>query len=157
MSVTVRLALPDDAAAIVEGVGRLLGELRGTGPVDLGYGALNAARELMGQEVSAAVLVAERDGEDSLVGIIAATLHPVMHAEGRVAVIDDLWVAPHARSAGAGAALVAALFDVVRARGCSTVEVGLPRPSFDGLGRTAAFYRRLGFGEVGPRMRRSLA
>jgi ribosomal protein S18 acetylase RimI-like enzyme len=56
-----------------------------------------------------------------------------------------MWVAPHARGAGAADALVTALLDHAGASGLRRVTLDVA----DGNHRAAAFYRRLGFTTTG--------
>jgi ribosomal protein S18 acetylase RimI-like enzyme len=102
------------------------------------------------------VLIAEAE-DATLIGVLAVSLQTAIHAAGRYALIQDLWVDPAWRSRAIGAALLDELFASLAASGIERVEVGLPKESFAALQATAAFYRRNGFQALGPRMRRALA
>ena len=70
---------------------------------------------------------------------------------GHFGEITELYVKPECRSAGVGAGLIEAAIAAARARSWSRLEVGTPElPTWD---RTAAFYKRNGFIEVGARMK----
>ena len=149
---TVRAATAADTAAVVAAVEALLEELGGRGP----------EREALEAEVAALVdeggvgelLVAE--GDDEIVGVLAASWQRALHVPGRYATIQDLWVHPDWRSRGIGAELVAELAARARAGGVARIEVGLPREDFAAIEQTEAFYRGAGFEHLGPRMRRLL-
>lgn len=79
-----------------------------------------------------ALFVAEEDGE--LVGFVSSW------PDGRVARIDDLYVAAGARRSGAGKALVEAVIENLRARGATHLLLNANLGSL-------AFYERLGFRE----------
>jgi GNAT superfamily N-acetyltransferase len=146
----VRAAEAGDAAAVAAAVSELSAEL-GARPAPAR--AIEATvRELLGSPSAGAVLVA--DSAELLVGVLAANWQLAIHLAGRYALIQDLWVDPRWRGRKIGGALLAALLELARARGCERVEVGLPRASFSGLAATEAFYRSHGFFAVGPRMRR---
>ncbi|HEX2051948.1 MAG TPA: GNAT family N-acetyltransferase [Actinomycetota bacterium] len=151
----MRRATAADGDAVVGAVGRLLAELRAR-PGERAPAGARAAFDRLATDPDAGAVVIAVDG-DALTGVIAASYGWAVHAGGRVAVIQELWVAPDARGAGTGAALVEAVVAAARERGVTTVEVGLPRPSFAGSERTRAFYERCGFETVGPRMRRKVA
>ncbi len=149
---SVRSASGADVAAVAAAVTDLLVEL-GAAPPD--RSAMQAtARDLLEDRDAGAVLVAEAAG--TLVGVLAASWQTAIHAAGRYALIQDLWVHPAWRSNAIGAALLAALFERARDAGITRVEVGLPREGFASLQATESFYRRNGFASLGPRMRRVL-
>ncbi|HXA54176.1 MAG TPA: GNAT family N-acetyltransferase [Solirubrobacteraceae bacterium] len=166
----MRAATAPDIAAVIAAVGELLRELGGTPPP--GPAMVDAARALLRDPDAGAVLVAEPVGEgrgragaarttataeeQPLVGVLAASWQSAIHAPGRYALIQDLWVAPGWRGSGVGAGLLAALFELARERGAARVEVGLPRESFPRIAATEAFYIANGFTALGARMRRSL-
>jgi len=148
----VRVATRKDVSAIVAAVGELLAELGGQAPAPDAMEA--AARDLIDNCDTGALLVAGAD--DELVGVLAASWQTAIHAPGRYALIQDLWVKESWRSRAVGAALLAALFELAGEWGVSRVEVGLPRESFANIRATEAFYERNGFSPLGPRMRRVL-
>jgi GNAT superfamily N-acetyltransferase len=150
----VRPAHAREAPAVVAAVVELLRELGATPPAAPAMQA--AALKLIEDPCAGAVLVAVSDREE-IVGVLGASFQSAMHAPGRYALIQDLWVRRSWRGAGAGAGMLAALFELARAQGAAGVEVGLPRERFAGLAATEAFYRASGFDVLGARMRRSLA
>ncbi len=117
------------------------------------------------------VFVAWRDSQE--IGVITYTRRPSLRLGGIYYLIEDLWVSPQARRAGAGSGLIAAVADRARRNGISILEVGLPmEPEFDdnslrrGSGNvqpnlpslpTETFYRRAGFTPLGPRFRCAVA
>jgi ribosomal protein S18 acetylase RimI-like enzyme len=150
----VRPGRPEDAIEVAAAVAQLLVELGGTPPQQKTMEA--TARELLQQPEIGLVLIAEAE-DATLVGVLAVSLQTAIHAAGRYALIQDLWVDPAWRSRAIGAALLDELFASLVTSGVERVEVGLPKEGFAALEATAAFYRRNGFQALGPRMRRALA
>ncbi|HUB75351.1 MAG TPA: GNAT family N-acetyltransferase [Solirubrobacteraceae bacterium] len=149
----VRPARPEDASVVAEAVRELLLELGGAPPAQQAMSG--AAGELISDPGLGAVLVADAGGE--LVGVLAASWQVAVHAPGRYALIQDLWVDPAWRNHAIGRELLDALFALARERGCRRVEVGLPRESFARFAATEGFYLANGFEPNGPRMRRAIA
>jgi len=149
----IRPAGPDDARAVAEAVRELLLELGGTPPAQEAMSEV--ASELIADPRLGVVLVADAGGE--LVGVLAASWQVAVHAPGRYALIQDLWVDPGWRSHAIGRELLATLFALAREQGCRRAEVGLPRESFARFGATEDFYLANGFEPNGPRMRRALS
>lgn len=145
----VRTARGDDVAAIVAAVEELLLELGGK---PAGTPALEeATRALLADREAGALLVAQ--ARDAIVGVLGASWQTAIHAAGRYALIQELWVHPAWRSQAIGSDLLVALFALARERRIARVEVGLPQESFAGIVATEVFYRRNGFTPLGPRMR----
>jgi GNAT superfamily N-acetyltransferase len=145
----------EDAAAVAHAVAELLVELGGTPPSAAAME--EAARGVIADDDAGAVLVARAPEGDELVGVLAASWPLAIHAGGSYGLIQDLWVDPAWRSAGAGAELIEAFCALAERRGASRVEVGIPRDSFPALAATRRFYERCGFDVVGARMRRRTA
>jgi len=148
----LRAARHEDADGVAAAVGELLAELGASPPPASAMRA--AARALLEDDEAGAVLVAEAAG--ALVGVLAASWQTAIHAPGRYALIQDLWVSPEWRSRRIGGELLAALLALARERRIAYVEVGLPRDRFANLHATRAFYAAGGFTPLGTRMRRSL-
>jgi GNAT superfamily N-acetyltransferase len=145
----VRTARGDDVAAVVAAVEELLLELGGT---PAGTCALEeATRSLLGDREAGALLVAQAN--HAIIGVLGASWQTAIHAAGRYALIQELWVNPSWRSNEIGSDLLIALFALARERQITRVEVGLPRESFAGIVATEVFYRRNGFSPLGSRMR----
>ena len=151
----VRAARREDLTAVVAAVRDLLIELGGTPPAVSGMEG--AARTLLGDPRSGALFVAQAGGEDTIVGVLGASWQLAIHAPGRYALIQDLWVHPAWRGRAVGGDLLAALFALARDWGIARVEVGLPRERFAGIRATEAFYLHNGFAPLGARMRRTLS
>lgn len=151
---TVRVATEVDAPAVATAVSELLVELSGGGPPPAALE--EATRQLARDEGMGALLVAEAEGEDGIVGVLAASWQHAIHVPGRYGTIQDLWVHPGWRSRAVGRELVTAFCELAREVGASRIEVGLPRESFAQIRATEAFYRANGFEHLGPRMRRKL-
>ena len=150
----VREAGEGDVPAVAAAVGELLAELSGGGPAAAELE--EASRELVRDRGLGALLVAEAEGEDGIVGVLAASWQHAVHVPGRYGTIQDLWVHPRWRSKAIGHDLVDAFCELAREAGAQRIEVGLPREDFERIGATEAFYRANGFEHLGPRMRRKL-
>jgi GNAT superfamily N-acetyltransferase len=149
----IRPAGQADVEAVAAGVRELLLELGGEPPEELAMQA--TVRALVDSPSAGIVLVAQ--AREELVGLLAASWQMAIHVPGSYALIQDLWVEPGWRSRALGGELMAALFELARARRMRRVEVGLPRESFARFAATESFYLRHGFVANGPRLRRSLA
>jgi GNAT superfamily N-acetyltransferase len=149
----LRLALDSDVDGVVVAVQELLLELGATPPP---AAALDrTVRELINEDSAGAVLVAHAQHE--VIGMLAASWQLAIHAAGRYATIQDLWVHPAWRSRSIGAELIDALVELASGRGIARIEVGLPREGFPALRATEAFYLANAFAPLGPRMRRALS
>src|SRR5207244_883921 len=116
----VRTARGDDVPAVVAAVEELLLELGGR---PAGTRAL--------EEATRALLVAQAN--HAIIGVLGASWQTAIHAAGRYALIQELWVNPSWRSNEIGSDLLIALFALARERQISRVEVGLPQESFAGI------------------------
>jgi GNAT superfamily N-acetyltransferase len=148
----VRPAVPQEAEAVAAAVAELLQELGARPPPAAAMEA--AARTLIVEPAAGAVFVAAARAE--LVGVLVASWQVAIHAPGRYALIQDLWVHPAWRSHAVGSGLVEALVARVERERVGHIEVGLPRDRFPQLEATRRFYGRNGFDAVGMRMRRTL-
>jgi GNAT superfamily N-acetyltransferase len=150
----VRLATAADEAAVLAAVRDLIRELASDPAYELPAGAALTFQRLVAGDVGGCVLVAEADDAASLLGVATISLQAALRAGGRYAELQELWVAPTARSRNVGAALIAAADHYCRDQEVSILEVGLPSPAFPHLERTSAFYEKLQFALIGPRRRR---
>lgn len=148
----VRLATRDDAPAVAAAARELLLELGGTPPATPAMEVV--ARALADSRARGALLVAEVEG--AIVGVLGASWQIAIHAAGRYALIQDLWVDPGWRGRAVGRALLAALADLARGERIARIEVGLPPERYPHLAETEAFYRANGFTPLGTRMRMEL-
>jgi GNAT superfamily N-acetyltransferase len=124
-----------DTPGVVVAAQELLLELGATPPP--AHAIEETVRELLDDDSAGAVLVARTDRD--VIGLLGASWQVAIHAPGRYATIQDLWVHPAWRSRSVGHDLVAALVDVCRARGIARIDVGLPREGFRALAATEAF------------------
>jgi GNAT superfamily N-acetyltransferase len=149
--ISIRQALPEDAAALGQLVAALLCELGG-GPADAGRGAALAvlARELLAEPRRFAALIAE-DAEGRAIAALTLSECAALYAGGRFGEVVEFYVKPAHRSGGLGAKMLAAAAALARERGWLRLEVGAPLlPNWQ---RSFDFYLRCGFDEVGPRLR----
>jgi ribosomal protein S18 acetylase RimI-like enzyme len=92
--------------------------------------------------------VAEVDG--ALIGFVHYLIHPSTWSTAGNCYLEDLFVAPEAREAGIGRALIEKVFEVADAKGCSRVywttkaDNARARALYDKLARLSEFvqYRR---------------
>lgn len=149
----VRPASYEDAPAVAAAVRELLLELGATPP---SVEAMEAtARALIDDRGAGVLLVAQAD--ERIVGVLAASVQIAMHAAGRYALIQDLWVHCRWRRRAIGGALISELCDLASEQHLASVEVGLPRERFAHIRATGAFYLSNGFQPLGARMRRVLS
>lgn len=97
---------------------------------------------LLLEEPRAAAFLAEREG--AAIGMATAQLLVSTARGGPVATIEDVIVDEAARGSGAGRALIAAIEDWARARGCLRIQLLADRQNAPALD----FYARLGFGRT---------
>lgn len=112
--------------------------------------AVEAAGRLLRPGGGLEAYLAEAGGE--AVGVITLTELHAVFARGAFGEIAELFVEPVWRSARVGERLVEQAKVHGRARRWSRLELSAPLAGSAGAERAWAFYRRLGFGEVGPRM-----
>lgn len=144
----IRPASVADSETIAGLVLKLLDELSGEHPsgytlTDLAH----TAKALLREEAIVALLV-----EKAGAAIAVVVLNPCASLyAGHFGEITEFYVMPEFRSAGVGADLITAAISTSRARSWTRLEVGTPElPAWD---RTASFYRRNGFIEIGARMK----
>ncbi len=143
----------DDAVVVVTLIDALLKELAGgeTNAADPPPDdAITTARALLADDpIFSAFLAESASGEPIAVMTLAECAS--IYAKGRFAEIMELYVAPAWRSAGVGERLVAHACALGKRKGWTRIEVGAPDvPRWT---RTVTFYKRLGFSEVGPRLK----
>ena len=144
----IRVADSSDAHVVAELVLALLMELSADQPSGYTHPALAQMANTLLQEQAIVVLLAENAG--AALGV--AVLNPCASLyAGRFGEITELYVKPDLRSAGIGRKLLDAAVSIARTKSWSRLEVGTPELSV--WARTAAFYKRNGFVEVGARMK----
>lgn len=130
----VRRASADDAARIAELLHDFNTEFDTPSP---GAAVLAARlRDLLAQPQTFALL-----GGDPAVGIALVTLRPNVWYAGPVALLDEMYVAPQARGAGVGGAIVDRLIEDCRRAGVSAIEINVDESDVD----AQRFYERHGF------------
>ena len=75
------------------------------------------------------------------VGFATVSLRPSVYHEGRVGLLEDLYVAPERRNQGIGALLVDGLVAIARDQGWGQLEIQVDEPDVDAM----RFYARQGF------------
>ena len=144
----VRLATPDDRNAALHLVSALLTELGGAPPP---AAALTPVFDALTTDANAGfIVIGEDDSDDgNPVAVCTVSYLTALRTQGRYAIIQEMYVAPDARSTGIGRAVLQCALAHAAAHGCHTVELGTP---YHGQ-RQIEFYRRAGFTEVGARLR----
>ncbi len=136
MNVVIRQAISDDLDLIIGFIRGLADYERLADDVRLDRDVLK--RHLFGPRPMAEVLIAELDGR--AVGF-ALFFHNFSTFEGRPGIyLEDLFVEPSARGAGAGKALLANLASLAVERGCARLEWSV----LDWNEPAIAFYQSIG-------------
>ena len=78
---------------------------------------------------------------DPAVAVALLTLRPNIWYDGPVVLLDELYVAPEARGAGIGSALLAAVESITRERGGRLIEIAVDGADTD----ACRFYERHGY------------
>ncbi len=154
MMVAIRDATTLDVATVGDLAYRLVCEIApgATPDIDRETYRRCAARLLGGRHGFWALLACVDQGPP--VGLLTLNECAAIYAGGYFAEIAELYVDPCHRSRGVAAALINAAIERARKRGWTRLEVGAPDlPRWQ---RTVDFYRREGFVEVGPRLKRVL-
>jgi GNAT superfamily N-acetyltransferase len=84
--------------------------------------------------------------DDPGIGCGLLTLRPNVWYEGRVALLDELYVVPSERGHGVGSALLKAAEEHCRLRGCELLEINVDGEDID----ARRFYERHGYRNHGP-------
>jgi GNAT superfamily N-acetyltransferase len=82
---------------------------------------------------------------DPAVAVALLTLRPNVWFDGPVGLLDELYVAPEARGAGIGSALLAAVESITRERGGRLIEIAVDGADTD----ARRFYERHGYTDTG--------
>jgi GNAT superfamily N-acetyltransferase len=136
MTLTIRSAAPDDLDAIVGFIHALAEYEKLSHAVKADPATL--ARYLFGSRPMAEVLIADMDGTS--IGF-ALFFHNFSTFEGRPGLyLEDLFVRPEARGAGAGRALLARLAQIALDRDCARLEWSV----LDWNAPAIAVYRAIG-------------
>ncbi|MCQ6557254.1 GNAT family N-acetyltransferase [Paenibacillus mendelii] len=145
----IRKANIKDSVIVSNMINKLDSELSGISYTE-NEDLVKISGELLHESVNYIVFLAY-EGTDNYVGLISVTESNAVYAGGRFGIIHELYVTPERRSANIGGQL----FNVVKALGkekeWKRIEVGAPNSIK--WGRTIDFYRRMGFEEIGPRMK----
>ena len=135
--VRVRDAQPDDATAIAE----LLAQLGYPASTDQAKARLSR----LDADPSARVLLADDDGR--VAGLAVTYVEPLIEHDRPVLRLQALAVGERFRRRGAGRALVEAVEEEARSRGCDTVVLTSAEQRAD----AHAFYLSVGFDQTGRR------
>jgi GNAT superfamily N-acetyltransferase len=151
-AIRIERAMAADAATVVALVGRLLAELGGFHAFDT-TGAKTLCERLLATNRYTALLARDEHGE--ALGVLTLQECPALYVAGDVGWIQELYVAPAARSRGVGHLLVDGAVAYGQQRGWRRLEVNTPEAAT--WPRTVAFYEREGFAGDSVHMRKPLA
>lgn len=98
-------------------------------------------RELLAGDDTLAILAG-----DPAVALALVTLRPNVWYAGRVALLDEMYVAPELRGQGIGSAVIELMLASVRERGAELVEINVDEGDVD----AQRFYERHGFSPTEP-------
>ncbi|HEX2701169.1 MAG TPA: GNAT family N-acetyltransferase [Acidimicrobiales bacterium] len=93
-------------------------------------------RTLLGGDQTLAIVAGEPPA-----GVAVVTLRPNVWYDGRVALLDELYVVPRLRGRGAGSAIMRLLLTIARDRGVELIEINVDESDVD----AQRFYERHGF------------
>jgi GNAT superfamily N-acetyltransferase len=150
-TIRIEVATVADAPAVVTLVERLLIELGGFTAFDEAGAAALCAR-LLATDSYTALLA--RDDQGAALGVLTLQECPALYVAGAVGWIQELYVAPAARSLGVGHRLLERAADYGRQHGWRRLEVNTPAAA--AWPRTVAFYEREDFAGGSVHMRRAL-
>lgn len=139
----------DDAATVTQMVSALLAEL-GPGHVQAGVDTQLVADLLAMKERISGFLAFT---EERPVGLIMLSESAALFARGTYGIITELYVVPDQRSSGVAIALIDAAVTLGTIKGWSQLEVGAPRQPMWSRSPNSALYLKLGFSEIGPRLK----
>lgn len=146
---TIRLATAADAPAVALLVHRLLGSLLPPEKVTPLATLQATSARLLGEGLIDAFL-AEAGGAPA--GLVTVTEIHAIFARGAMGELCEVYVEPGWRASGLAEQLIERAREHGRARGWSRLELSAPLGDAPGAERAYAFYRRLGFVSVGPRL-----
>jgi GNAT superfamily N-acetyltransferase len=151
MKISVRQATVADVDVVATLVHLLLVEITSEDETPPAVERVHTAtKALLADDTSVWAFLAESDAGEAI-GVLTLNECASIYAGGRFGEISELYVTPGSRSKGVGPKLLAAAKEFGNRMGWRRLEVGAPDvPKWK---RTAAFYRRNGFDEVGPRLR----
>ena len=152
LPVQIHQATFRDAQTVVDMVHRLLSELGGFQSFDV-PAALVLCEQLLSTEHYTAFLAYSNQGE--VLGVLTLQACPALYVAGLVGWIQELYVAPEARSLGVGHHLIRAAQDYAYQRHWQRLEVNTPDAS--SWPRTVAFYRGEGFSGGAYHLRKELS
>ncbi len=144
--VSTRFVKPDDHDTISQLVDALASALSEDGIPFRTTGGRATIDNFIAQDRGCAILAEDATGP---LGLVTASFNLALRYGGEYAQVEELIVLEAARGKGVGAALITAVIDAARQRGC--VEIGLYA-----VPRNEAFYEKMGFVYAGPDMRMTL-
>lgn len=133
MPISLRLAGPEDSAAIARLIGTLAADLEESSPITPPF-----VTKVLHQHICQVLLAAR--GEEVL-GLLSFSFHPSLFHAADSCMIDELVIEPGARNQGIGAVLLDDAIRRAREHGCAEVSLGVMASNAGAL----RFYQRHGF------------
>ncbi|MDR1201670.1 MAG: GNAT family N-acetyltransferase [Tannerellaceae bacterium] len=151
----IRIAELSDTDQIMEAVRLLVAELRNVPKTTLPLSSNDVVDRLIAKSIPGAIFIAETIGDKkSCVGIITISVQEAIHVGGQYALIQELWVHPNYRNFAIGTQLMDIVKKFCGEHNLNNLEVCLPKKDFEKFRDTYNFYKKMGFKELGPRMRK---
>ncbi|WP_379138103.1 GNAT family N-acetyltransferase [Paenibacillus sp. sgz500958] len=151
----IRSAHQGDCRNVLQGIRRLLAELRNVEEVTLPAESEQAYQYVIEHPGEGAVWIAEASSlPDSIAGLITVSIVNSIHVGGKYTLIQELWVHPDFRSSGIGEQLIKRVEHYCEDNGTANLEVCTPKKSFVNFAKTLSFYMNNGFEELGPRLKK---
>ncbi len=150
-SITIRPAGPEDIPQTVKFVDSLLCELNKK-KMDLDHDRMSkTCGEIISNDNHKVFMAFDGDRAVGMAGLVQSV---AIYTQGPLGVINELYVVPEYRSRGVGKLLIDAVTAFGAEKGWARIEVGAPNR--ENWQRTIDFYKKEGFEEVGPRLKKYL-
>lgn len=150
-NISVRSARSEDTPQVVEFVDSLLCELNNK-KMKLDHDRMSRVCAELISSGDHKVFIAY-DG-DKAVGMAGLVQSVSIYTQGPFGVLNELYVVPEYRSHGVGKLFIGAITAYGEEKSWSRIEVGAPNA--ESWQRTIDFYKKEGFVEIGPRLKKYL-
>jgi len=152
----VRRAEKEDLEFINYALIELLKELRGTEKIEQISGLEQTFKNII-SDTKLGIILIGCSPDDQSIGYLSFSFHPALHCGGDFAVFEELWVNPDRRSSWIGILLIREAERYISERGISRIEVGLANYNYTNYKHLYEFYKRLGYEDIGPRLKKTIS